>query len=228
MALQTENVIWINCSFHGRYRHRWELFWDHFHSRCRHSCSLQFWGGRATDGNNLGHTFRSRYRHKEISYSNYFRYEFGQTVFLLLVLVVVVLLLPLLLLLFLLLLLLLSFSVASAVAEIAVPCTGVNTPNQERVFLFRGRKALVSHLPGKGGLSQKIRFFPVMPCRKMGICWAETLVKKWASGHSREIWQRSCSMFQETARSEFLQISMHSLFLNVEQSWHVRGQNTGT
>ena len=54
-----------------------------FRSRCRHSCSLQFRGGRIADNNYFGHTFlfHSIYRYREMLCSNYFCCDFGQTVF---------------------------------------------------------------------------------------------------------------------------------------------------
>ena len=52
-----EKYCRINCAFHSRYRYRQKYFELFFRSRCRHSCSLQFWGWRIADRNHFGITF---------------------------------------------------------------------------------------------------------------------------------------------------------------------------
>ena len=58
MALQTEkNDFQINYAFHSRYRYRQKILLEFIlRSRYRHSCSLQFRGGRIADEKNFGHT----------------------------------------------------------------------------------------------------------------------------------------------------------------------------
>ena len=52
------------------------------HCRRTHSCSSQFRGGRKIDKNDFAHKFlsRGRYRYRELSFSNYFLFEFEETV----------------------------------------------------------------------------------------------------------------------------------------------------